>query len=123
MSSRHIDFRFSLIHCTIYNDYPFYKVWFYNEAYLDQMSGKGGRKNLGTVVECSETGDDCTSPLLISKTDSGGVDAENKEPVSEEVTTEVPPISETDNSKTTVVDSLILDDHINQVCLICNSVA
>jgi hypothetical protein len=28
------------------------------------MSIKGGRKNLGTVVELAETGEDCTSPLI-----------------------------------------------------------
>ena len=81
------------------------------------MSGKGGRKNLGTVVECSETGDDCTSPLLTLKTDSSGVDIQSKEPAPEETTAEVLPISEIENSKTTVVDSLILDEHINQVSL------
>uniref|UniRef100_A0AC34Q7R5 Uncharacterized protein n=1 Tax=Panagrolaimus sp. JU765 TaxID=591449 RepID=A0AC34Q7R5_9BILA len=76
------------------------------------MSGKGGRKNLGTVVECSETGDECNLPLLTTTNDSASTENENKEPIQEASISNEKHDSE--QSKTVVVDSLILDEHVNQ---------
>jgi hypothetical protein len=59
------------------------------------MSIKGGRKNLGTVVELAETGEDCSSPLLTNPTSINSITtvaavAENISENSDHVVIEIP---------------------------------